>query len=1180
MALFIGTSGNDVATAFNGTLVGFTGGTLAELTDGIGDTFNSGNGNDTVIGGSGNDTILGGGDNDRLSGDAGNDTVLGDLGDDTLFGGDGDDTVSGGAGNDVLDGGSDAGTDTLIGGANDDRYTVRTFTKFVVENAGEGRDTVVAFVSNYTLAGNVEVFQVVGNLFSGTGNTLDNVITGTGGAMTISGGDGNDTIVAGTGSTLFGNADNDTLTGASGNEFLDGGTGNDSLIGGSGNDTYVVDDLGDVVTELAGQGTDLVLSSISYGLGADLENLTLQGLGVIDGTGNGLVNTITGNDARNGLRGLEGNDTLVGNGGEDDLFGGAGADSMAGGTGSDLYDVDDVGDVVAELAGEGSFDSVRSSLATYTLTAHVEALRVDLAGATGIGNDLDNRILANALNVTLVGGLGNDTLTGSAGIDRLDGGAGADSMAGGAGRDVYVVDNTGDVVTEALNEGADEVRAFVSYTLTGNVEDMWLDGTANINGTGNALANAIFGNGGLNTLTGLDGDDNLNFQFDDAFADTAIGGIGNDNYFLFDVQDVIIELPGEGTDLVRTTFTYTLLANFENLSLGNESAMNGTGNAVANVILGNSFVNTLSGLDGNDTLDGQGGADTLLGGEGNDSLDGGAGIDTLIGGNGNDTFVVDNPADTVIEVAGGGSDFVRSVVSYTLSEEVENLGLRFEGGTINGTGNALANVILGNQFANTLFGLDGNDTLTASDGDDVSFGGNGNDFLDGGAGIDTMVGGAGDDQYVLDVVGDVVTEAANEGLDTVRPSFSYTLGANLEDIRFGVAGNFTGTGNELANGIYAASGANTIIGLGGDDYMNIGGADTFVDTAIGGVGNDSYELFEAIDVMIELANEGTDTVNTRINYTLLANFENLSLRNDSAINGTGNAVANVIRGNSFVNTLSGLDGDDTIDGFGGDDTVLGGNGNDTLIGGGGVDTLNGGTGVDTLDHRTDTGSGVAVNLTDGYAWDGGGAFDVVSELENILGTNNAWTNSALAGFSDFMTGSSADNTFSGFGGTDYIDGAGGNDVLIGGDGLDYLIGGAGVDNLQGEAGDDYLDGQDGNDDLFAGTNSVAGSYDYMFGRDGNDRNFLGTGAQYVIAGAGVDQVFVQATPVANEIDYFLDFTPGTDQILVPVALQASTTFFDQPGYSAVIIAAPGGGSYFMLVFGGTAAQVQANTFFV
>ena len=183
------------------------------------------------------------------------------------------------------------------------------------------------------------------------------------------------------------------------------------MSGGAGNDTYVVDNAGDTVTELSGEGTDLVQSSVSYTLGANVDNLTLTGSANIDGTGNGDVNAI------------------IGNSGNNTLDGGAGADTMTGGAGNDTYVVDDVGDVVVEGASEG-IDTVQTSV-SYTLTANVENLIL-----TGNGN-----ISANG------NGFAN-SITGNSGDNTLDGGAGPVTMTGGLGNDTYVVDNVGDVVVE------------------------------------------------------------------------------------------------------------------------------------------------------------------------------------------------------------------------------------------------------------------------------------------------------------------------------------------------------------------------------------------------------------------------------------------------------------------------------------------------------------------------------------------------------------------------------------------------------------------------------------------------------------------------------------------------------------------------------------------------------------
>lgn len=262
-----------------------------------------------------------------------------------------------------------------------------------------------------------------------TGTDGDDVLYGTGATESIFGLAGNDTIFGQGGADVLSGGDgNDALTGSGGQDRLDGGSGDDTMVGGAGGDTYVADSVGDVIIENAGEGTDLVETSITWMLGANLENLTLTGAAAIDGTGNSLVNSIAGNDANNVLDG------------------GGGADTMAGGLGGDSYVVDDGGDVVIENSNAG-LDTVQAS-ATYALAANVENLILTGGAAiNGTGNGLDN------------------VLTGNGGDNVLDGGTGADTMLGGLGNDTYVVDNAGDVVSENSGEGADTVQASITMRL-------------------------------------------------------------------------------------------------------------------------------------------------------------------------------------------------------------------------------------------------------------------------------------------------------------------------------------------------------------------------------------------------------------------------------------------------------------------------------------------------------------------------------------------------------------------------------------------------------------------------------------------------------------------------------------------------------------------------------------------
>ena len=511
-----------------------------------------------------------------------------------------------------------------------------------------------------------DVFDIVVSL---TNQTLN----GTAGADTLVGGAGND--------TLNGLAGNDTLNGGAGNDLLNGGTGNDAMAGGTGDDTYVVDSATDVTTEAAGAGTDLVQSSVSYTLAANLENLTLTGVAAVNAGGNAGDNYLTGNSAINTLTGAAGNDTLDG---------GAGADLLLGGLGNDTYVVENTGDVITENLNEGT-DLVQSSV-SYTLAANVDNLTLTGSSAlNGTGNALNN------------------VLTGNSAANTLNGGAGADSMAGAAGDDVYVVDNGLDVIAENAGQGMDLVQSSVSYSLAANVEHLTLTGTGAINGTGNGSDNIMMGNAAANVLAGGAGNDTLNGG---AGIDTMQGGTGNDSYVVDNSATIVTENLNEGTDLVQSSVAFTLGANVENLTLTGATAINGTGNAAANILIGNSAINT------------------LVGAAGNDSLDGGAGADKLLGGLGDDVYVVDNAGDLITENVNEGTDLVQSGVTYTLAGNVENLTLT--GATaINGIGNTLNNVLVGNSGINTLTGNAGADTL------------------DGGAGADILQGGAGNDTYLL-----------------------------------------------------------------------------------------------------------------------------------------------------------------------------------------------------------------------------------------------------------------------------------------------------------------------------------------------------------------------------------------------------------------------------------------------
>ena len=257
--------------------------------------------------------------------------------------------------------------------------------------------------------------------------------------------------------------------------------------------------------------------------------------------------------------------TLVGDD-ANDILGGIGVDSLMGGKGNDTYFVDNAADTIIENTDEGT-DRV-FSIIDYTLTDNVEKLT--LQGTTaidGTGNELNNNITGNAADNVLTGDLGNDI---------LNGGAGADTMIGGLGNDSYNVDSAADTITENLNEGTDRVFSIIDYTLGDNLENLTLQGTTAINGTGNELNNNITGNAADNLLTGNLGNDTLNGG---AGADTMIGGLGTDRLYLGlndNAVDNVNYVLGDGTDTVYQfvrgvggdQLNFSGIANFDVITSG------------------------------------------------------------------------------------------------------------------------------------------------------------------------------------------------------------------------------------------------------------------------------------------------------------------------------------------------------------------------------------------------------------------------------------------------------------------------------------------------------------------------------------------------------------------------------------------------------------------------------------
>ncbi len=603
-------------------------------------------GNDVMKGTTGDDILQGFAGNDTLNGGLGNDSLYGGLGNDKLDGGDGIDILSAGGGIDSIVGGK--GTDTLIldGNHGDYAYARPTATSFTI--------TEKANPLNVITVSTVEFIEFNDGTKS-IAETLENS------------------------PTKF-------------DDYFDGNAWDDNIAmaGGLGDDTYVVHNDSDTILENANQGADTVMAKLDgYELADHVENLTIDA-GVTDAQAGGELGYGTVEAFGNAL-----NNAMIGNAADNLLDGGAGADTMTGGEGDDQYYVDNKGDKVTELAGQGN-DTVYTTFASHTLAANVENLIYEGSAAfTGTGNALDNQITGGNGNDKLTGGDGNDTFTYTGGVDTIYGGAGQDTlvldglyedytidsfgtklvvkshdtglvqitaydledvvfadrgrasifkdlflnqpsiyadyfdddvpMAGGLGDDVYVIDSIDDQVTELAKQGADTILTDLNgYTLLSHFEKLTLTGSDDIDGNGNELANVITGNGGDNILDGKLG------------ADKMLGGEGNDTYYV-DKGDVVTELADQGNDTVHTALSsYTLTAHVEKLIYEGIATFKGTGNALDNQITG--------GI----------GKDALTGGLGNDTLTGGLGNDVLDGGSGNDIFVFDTaPGVTNIDTIKG-----------------------------------------------------------------------------------------------------------------------------------------------------------------------------------------------------------------------------------------------------------------------------------------------------------------------------------------------------------------------------------------------------------------------------------------------------------------------------------------------------------------------------------------------
>jgi Ca2+-binding RTX toxin-like protein len=962
--------------------------------------------------------------NDVYDGDdAANDIADGLGGDDDLFGGAGNDALTGGDGADDLNGGS--GADVLDG--------------------GEGNDRLLGFEDDDTLIGGVgnDLLDVGGGNDSALGGDGDDIIErrfgGDTGVMTIDGGPGFDVLHLHGGSL-------DAGTTVAGIEAV--------VISDFFAPTLVEPDAFDSIQALWGFGGRVMLSSPGV---MDLSGLALPSSffwnGALRTNANLSIDASTGDDvitlpADAGgyatINGNSGNDALTGGAAGDNLFGNAGDDSLSGRGGNDFLGWDGGNDMLS--GGEGS-DAIRLSSSSQI------AATLNVSG--GDGEDILIFMQGALSSATTISGIEILALMwdGGAAIRYTPGlfPIGATLYAGGATLQ-HAAPGTTDFSGMQAPASFDHLYASATVAslafLGSSGMDVFHIGAHNpvrISAEGNGGNDVITGGSVDDTLRGDDGADELvgnagnDHLIGGAGADYMAGGAGNDTYQVDSAADNLIELSGEGEDVIDASLSYTMPANIEAMHLTGE-AVYGVGNAQNNMIVGNGAANELQGLAGDDTLNG------------------GAGIDAMTGGSGDDTYIVDNASDSVTENSGEGTDAVQSGITYTLGNHIENLTLTGVV-AVSGTGNSLANVITGNGAANTLNGGDNNDTIN---------GGSGGDAITGGAGADSISSGDGDDVIHYNF-GDGVDSAINGGNGTDRIVCQGNAGGETLDA-FWNGSSFT---SFKGSSVVSIEQAQADLG-GGVDWLR--------------------QHNSSVAVTINLG-AGIAT-----GFILIANIENAwgTAFNDTL---TGSVEANIIRGENGDDTIDGGAGDDTLIGGDGIDIIDGGDGADTIYGLAGADTINTGDGDDTINYNfgegvdaidgevgTDTivcqGNSGAETLE--VAWDGssftffkGGAVTSIEQAIADMGVGGDWlryTNSSVGvsvdlslntasgfvsiasvenaaggAFNDTIIGSGVANNLIGNGGDDVIDGAAGNDTINGGAGADTITGGAGGDNLVGGA---------------------------------------------------------------------------------------------------------------------------------
>lgn len=918
--------------------------------------------------------------------------------------------------------------------------------------------------------------------------------------------------------TINGTAGNDSLVGTSGDDTLNGFGGSDTLVGSGGIDRYdggSASDTLDLRATAASVVVDFAAGTINGGFHGTFLNMER----VLGGNGH---DSIIGASGAQNLSGRTGNDTLAGATGVDTLWGGAGndrfifrefgaadADQVSDFTsGQDKLELDAV--TFAAIGGEGNFNAGDPRFAANASgTAQDASDRVIFEtdtrqvwyDADGNGSaarqliaTLQSGATLTAADIVVVTGPGGAVITGTPGDDMLEGTPGDDTIDGLGGND-----------TLRGWEGADSLRG----------------------GDGNDVLYAYH--------------HALILDNSDSAADTLDGGLGDDEYYVGEAADIILDAGGIDTVIAGTD--WTLGAGLENLEM-DALASDGTGNELDNRIVGSAEHGSIFGMGGNDTLIiigetgqarggdgddtlsvdsgsqglgyalfGDAGDDLLTSGDEDTTMDGGAGNDTLDGAPGTYAFAVAPGAanaDLILGFSSGANLLLDGAVhaSSGPSGRFASDDARFAANATGTAQDTTDRVVYhtgsgqlwydtdgnGSGAAQLIATLEGAPTLVAGDISIIN-GSAGGSVINGTEGDDSLLGTPGNDSI-----------AGLGGNDTLH-------GADGEDRLDG------GTGNDSLSG---GVGADLMVGGDGNDTLNgqalFDGTDNeepFADTMDGGLGDDWYEVAHADDVVVDAG--GIDMVVAHdMPWTLGAGFENLLIKNDiseSGFSGIGNELDNRIGASYAGSRLEGRGGNDTLFGAGGQGSneLFGGDGDDSLVGATDEDVLDGGAGNDTLAGSGDATYVFAVAPGSANADRISGlASGALIELDGSVHANSGISGRFAAGDARFAAGAGFtsgqdasdrvvyntatgqlfyDADGSGAGAAQLIatleeaPTLGAHTISIANGDADGLAitGTSGNDSLVGSTGNDTIDGLAGNDTIRG-----VGGRDLLIGGDGND----------------------------------------------------------------------------------------------